>query len=107
MKKHPVLALFLGVQFVGLACSWFWHHPYSSVSSLLWGVGFIVLLPGNVLGTWLVEKLFWGSHISPLVTDLFGVVAVVAINAIIWFAAVKVIHVIHRRLFIGRAKPEG
>jgi len=108
MKKRIVLIIFVAVQIVGLGCSWFWHHPYSSASSLLWGVGFFALLPGNVLGSWLVEKLFWESHLSPLVTDLLTVVAVVAINAILWFVVVKTLRFIYGRLFThSNIKPVG
>ena len=100
MKKRIVLITFVVVQIVGLACSWLWHHPYSSASSFLWGIGFIALLPGNALGSWLVENLFWESHLLPLVTDLLTVVAVVAINAILWLAVTKLTRAIYRRLFI-------
>jgi hypothetical protein len=106
MKKRIVLIIFVAVQIIGLACSWFWHHPYSSASSLLWGVGFFVLLPGNVLGSWLVEKLFWERHLSPLATDLFTVVAVVAVNAIIWLAATKATRAIYRRSYIHDGGPD-
>jgi hypothetical protein len=97
MKKRIVLIIFLVVQIVGLACSWFSHHPYSSGSSFLWGVGFIALLPGNVLGSWLVETL--GSHLASSVTDLLTVVAVVAINALVWFVVVAIC----RKLFGRRS----
>jgi hypothetical protein len=106
MQKRIVLIIFVAVQIVGLACSWFWHHPYSSASSLFWGVGFFVLLPGNVLGSWLVEKLFWGWHLSPLVADLFTVMAVVAVNAIIWLTATKAICAIYRRSHIHDGGPD-
>jgi len=87
MKKRAVLIIFVAVQIVGLACSWFWHHPYSSGSSFLWGVGFFALLPGHVLGSWLVETL--GNHLPSSVTDLLTLVAAVVMNAIVWFVAIK------------------
>lgn len=92
MKKHLVLVVFVAVQVLGLACAWFWHHPYSSGSSFLWGVGFFALLPGNILGGWLVEKLFWQSHLP---TDLLMIVALVLINAIVWFVAIKGLKVLY------------
>jgi len=96
MKKHLVLVVFVAVQLIGLACAWFWHHPYSGASSFLWGVSFVGLLPGNLLGDLLVEKLFWQSHLP---TDLLMVVATVLINALVWFVVVKSC----RKLF-GRRK---
>jgi hypothetical protein len=98
MKKRTVLMAFVVVQIVGIMCSWFSHHPHSSASSVLWGAGFIALFPGDILGSLLVEKLFWESHLAVLVTDLLTVAAVAAINAILWFAVAKVLQrIISRR----------
>ncbi|MGA9063282.1 MAG: hypothetical protein WB341_16675 [Terracidiphilus sp.] len=90
MKKHIVLIIFASAQVIGLLCSWFSHHPYSSAGALLWGTGFITLFPGNVLGSWLMEKLFWEDHLPEAVTDLLTVMAVVTINSILWFTVVKI-----------------
>jgi hypothetical protein len=97
MKKRIVLIIFAAVQSIGLLGSWFSHHPYSSVSALLWGTGFVALFPGNILGSLLVEKLLWESHLPAPVTDMLTVVAVVAINLILWFVVVKAFRLIFRR----------
>jgi fucose permease len=99
MRKPVVLIIFASVQIVGLLCSWFSHHPYSSASAWLWGTGFITLFPGNFLGSWLIEKLFWESHLPRLATDLLIILAVIAINSILWFAVVSAI-----RLIISKAR---
>jgi hypothetical protein len=91
LKKRTVLITFVVVQILGLLCSWFSHHPYSTASASLWGTGFIVLFPGDILGSLLVEKLLWESHLPTRATDLLTVVAVVAINAILWFAVVRIL----------------
>jgi hypothetical protein len=95
MKK--LVVIFAAVQVVGLACWWFWHHPYSSASSFLWGTGFVVLLPGDILGSSLVEKLFWESHVPSAVFDLLTMVAVVAVNAVVWFGIAAVCRKLFRR----------
>ncbi len=100
MKKRIVLIIFVAVQSIGLLCSWFSHHPYSSASALLWGAGFIALFPGNILGSLLVEKLLWESHLPAPVTDTLTVLTVIAVNSILWFAVVKT----YRMIFGRRAK---
>jgi hypothetical protein len=99
MRKHIVLIIFASVQIIGVLCSWFSHHLYSSASALLWGTGFIALFPGNILGSWLIDELIWESHMLATVTDLLTVAAVLSINAILWFAAVRTF-----RLIIGKIR---
>lgn len=97
LKKRTVLIIFVVVQVLGLLCSWFWHHPYSTASALLWGTGLILLFPGNFLGSLLVEKLFWESHLPTSTTDLLTVVAVLAINAILWLVVLGILRLISRK----------
>ncbi|MGD1107291.1 MAG: hypothetical protein ABR865_09605 [Terracidiphilus sp.] len=94
MKKRIVLTIFASVQILGFLCFWFSHHPYSSAGALLWGTGFITLFPGDFLGSWLIEKLFWKNHLWGVVTDLLTVMAVIAINSIVWFAVVRTFRLI-------------
>lgn len=51
-------AIFGLVEVVGLACAWLQHAP-SAASSFLWGAGFLLLFPGDLLGAWIMERLFW------------------------------------------------
>jgi hypothetical protein len=97
MKKRIVLIVFLAVQFVGLACMALWQHIPSAVGMRMWGTALILLFPGNFLGGWLVEKLFWHGPLSLVGIGLLSAVAAVAINAILWFVVVKVF-----RLMFGR-----
>jgi hypothetical protein len=97
LKKRTLLITFVVVQALGLLCSWVSHHPYSTASASLWATGFIVLFPGDMFGSLLVEKLLWESHLPAIATDLLTVVAVVAINAILWFAVARIL-----RLIFGR-----
>ncbi len=99
MKKHIVLIIFAAAQIIGLLCSWFSHHPNSSAGALLWGTGFITLFPGDILGSWLIEKLFWESRLPESATDLLTILAVIAINSILWLAVVSAI-----RLIISKAR---
>jgi hypothetical protein len=97
MKIGKVAIAFVVVQLVGIACSWFWQHPYSAASSFLWGTGLLALLPGNLLGTWAVESLFWSSGLTLGIMSVVGLALAVAINAVVWFVVVKVFRSIFRR----------
>jgi len=96
MKNRIVIA-FVIVQLVGIACSWFWQHPYSGASSFLWGVGLLALLPGNLLGTWAVQSLLWHSHLTLGMMSIIALVLGVAINAVVWLVVVKLFRSIFRR----------
>jgi hypothetical protein len=97
MKKRIPLIVFLIVQTIGLACLGLWQHFPSSLGMVMWGTAMILLFPGNFLGGWLVEKLFWQGPLSLVGIGLLSAVAAVAINAILWFVVVKAF-----RLIFGR-----
>ncbi len=98
MHLRRWMIVFLSVQLLGIGCSWFWDHPASAASSLLWGTALVTLFPGNLLGAWIVEKLFWQSHLSLVSMGMISTVLLVVINAIIWLAIAKVLQVVHARL---------
>jgi hypothetical protein len=104
MKIGKVAIAFVVVQLVGIACSWFSQHPYSAASSFLWGTGLLALLPGNLLGTWAVESLFWRSGLTLGIMSVVGLALAVAINAVVWFVVVKVFRSIFRRRPGARAE---
>ena len=86
------------VQLLGLICSWLWDQPPSAASSFLWGTGFVVLFPGDILGAWAVEKMFWRSGMSLMSIGLTSSVALVAINACCCFVVALMIGAIRRRV---------
>jgi predicted cobalt transporter CbtA len=55
-----------------------------------------VLFPGDILGSGIIEKMLWHSRISPLTTDVAVVVAVVAVNALIWLVVALIIGAVRR-----------
>jgi hypothetical protein len=67
------------LQLLGIGCFWFSHHPFSAASSFLWGTGFVALFPGDVLGGWIVEKLFWHSRLWLVSMGLMSALFMVAI----------------------------
>jgi hypothetical protein len=98
MTKHPVLALFLAVQFVGISCLALWERVPSAMGVPMWGTALILLFPGNFLGGWLVPSVFWQHGLSLTTIGLLSLVAALAINAIIWLAATKAVGLASRRL---------
>jgi hypothetical protein len=77
------------VQLVGIACSWFWQHPFSPASSFLWGTGLLTLFPGNLLGGWTVQRLFWQNHLTIGSMSVIATLLAVIVNAGVWFMVVK------------------
>jgi hypothetical protein len=90
---------FLGVQLSGLACMWMWPHARVA-GAFFWGAAFVALIPGNILSTTLIEKLFWNSSLSSTAMLIAELLLMVAINALLW---IVVIGVIRKR--IGQHEP--
>ncbi|HZQ66877.1 MAG TPA: hypothetical protein VFA68_00040 [Terriglobales bacterium] len=88
--------IFTLVQVVGLTSAWL-QHPPSAASSFLWGTGFVLLFPGDVLGAWTVEKLFWQSCVSLSSMNVISAVFWLAINAGVWWSVARVWRAIRAR----------
>lgn len=70
---------------------WLWPvvpiaGPYVS------GAALIALLPGNFISAMLIEKLFWGSRLSLTGMSLLEVPILVAVNALLWFSLMRLVH---------------
>ena len=99
-----LIVFFSVVQLVGLGCAWL-QHPPSAASAFLWGTGFVLLFPGDLLSAWIMQKLFWQSHLSLASMSAISAVLLVAINAVIWFLVAKVVGTIRARLFTHSGVP--
>jgi hypothetical protein len=96
MKKRFVLIIFLAVQIVGLACLALWQNVSPSLGIGMWGTSLILLFPGNFLGGWLVEKLFWHGPLSLTAIGWLSAVLAVIINALLWFLVGRIFRLIIR-----------
>jgi hypothetical protein len=96
--RRRIMVLFLAVQLVGMLCAWLQHAP-SVASSFLWGAGFLLLFPGDLLSALIVERLLWHSNLSLASMTAVTAVLLVVINAIIWLVVWKIVLVIHARVF--------
>jgi hypothetical protein len=94
-----VLAAFLLVQVIGIACLVLWQRAPSALSMPMWGTALILLFPGNFLGGWIVDSLLWRSHLSLIGMGLLSAALAVIINAILWFVVAKTVWIIYAHLF--------
>jgi hypothetical protein len=95
MKKRAILVIFLAVQLVGICCLWSWQHAPSGLTMPMWGTALVLLFPGNILGSWLVERIFWQTRLSLLNMSILTTVLQFVINGALWFALVKLFKVVH------------
>jgi hypothetical protein len=81
--------IFVALQAVGEACIWTAGHFLSALGPVLWTSGLFLLLPGDLVGSLIVEKLLWNSRFSILQLNILTVPVELAINAAVWFLCAK------------------
>lgn len=81
--------IFLVVQIVGEVCAWTAAHFLSAIGPALWIVGTVLLLPGDLAGAFIVEKIFWKSPLTAAQLTVLQVPVALAINAVVWVLCVK------------------
>ena len=95
--RYRDISVFVLVQAIGLAASWIWQHASGDLSVALWSVALVLLIPGNFLAAWVVESSLWHSGLSLMGMGILSTVLLVAINALVWIAFVKMFRVIRSR----------
>jgi hypothetical protein len=95
--SRKVWLIFLSVQTVGEICAWTAGHFLSQVGPALWIAGTFLLLPGNMAGAWVVEKLSWMSGLTIPRMMILQVPAEMVINATIWLGCAKLYILLRRR----------
>lgn len=89
--------IFLVVQAVGEVCAWTAGHLLSALGPALWVVGSVLLLPGDLAGAFVVEKLLWKSGLTATQLTVLQVPVGLAINAAVWLLCAKLLKLIVRR----------
>jgi hypothetical protein len=87
--RRTVALAFVATQALGTACSWLWQHLDSSIGVPIWATALVLLMPGNVLGSWIAESVLWGSSFSLLAMGVFSTVLTLLINALVWLGAIR------------------
>ena len=89
--------IFLAAQTVGEVCAWTAGHFLSALGPALWVVGSVLLLPGDLAGALVVEKLLWKSALTMTQLTVLQVPIGLVINAVVWYLFAKLIGLIRRR----------
>jgi hypothetical protein len=82
-----LLLLFAVWQALGAAGFLLWDRPQSTAA--LWVIGFLFLLPGNLLASSLVTALIWRSPLSLHAMSAIVLGAAIAINFACWLAIAR------------------
>lgn len=86
-----VIVLFVVVQLLGVLCAWLDVGVPSAIGVPMWAVGFFALMPGNLLGSWIVQVFLWQSRISPVELGVIATLLTVAMNAVVWFVLARAV----------------
>jgi hypothetical protein len=90
--------LFAVTQFLGvLGIVGFGLLEGSKLGLASWVIALAALFPGDILGSWLVEKLLWPSRVSLRGIQLLSTVCGIAINAVVWLAVARVFRMLNER----------
>lgn len=84
MKK--VACLFIVWQLVGAIGFWFWQVRSPMIGPVLWSLGFLLLLPGNLISNWAAGALLWHAHISEGLFDGVRLLGAIVVNSMVWMA---------------------
>jgi hypothetical protein len=71
-------------QLLGEICKWSWPRTESAVLPVLWGGAFFLLLPGNLVGGYLIERFFWQTGLTLFQMQLLLVPVELGINLAVW-----------------------
>lgn len=89
--------IFLAVQTVGEVCAWTAGDFLSALGPALWVIGSVLLLPGDLAGAFIVEKLLWKSRLTATQLTVLQVPVGLTINAVAWLLCTKLLGLIRRR----------
>ena|ERR1035441_5552671 len=90
-------------QILGEICQWSWPSTYSAIGQMLWSGAFLLLLPGNLVTSFVIEKAFWGTDVTLFQMQLLEVPLELGINLAVWALGAWVC----RRLAVKLRPPAG
>jgi hypothetical protein len=97
-SRNRVATVFVVLQLVGITLSALWQQFPADIGMAFWCAALILLIPGNFLAAWIVEKALWQRGLS--LTGLWALSSVLlfAFNALLWFMLIKAFGHIRARL---------
>ena len=90
-----VFAVWQALGVVGAVC---WSFTMSRLGPVLWGMGFLLMMPGNYLAAEAVDRTLWTSGLSLRALSVITLALGVAINAAVWYIVGSGVRSIARRL---------
>lgn len=85
MRRRIVIA-FLLCQILGELFAWMSPHHTGPEGPWLWVASVVLLLPGDLIATWFIEKAVWNSGVTPEQMQFIKMLVEFAINAAVWVA---------------------
>jgi hypothetical protein len=82
--NRAIFVAFLVCQLTGEIASWLVSSLSRGGGPWLWVVGVILLLPGDVAATWLIEKFMWASSLNLHQLQWLKILCEIIINAAVW-----------------------
>jgi uncharacterized membrane protein YeaQ/YmgE (transglycosylase-associated protein family) len=96
--KRGVLAAFLVCQLAGEIASWLVSGDFRGGGPWLWVISVILLLPGDVAASWLIERFLWASSLNLHQLQWLKVIGEIIINAAVWMLVAASASRLNRRL---------
>jgi hypothetical protein len=100
-SRNRATSVFVVLQLVGIALSWLWQHVSAEAGMVLWWAALILLIPGNFLASWIVEKSLWHSVFSLTSMWVLSAILLFVFNVLLWFILMRVFGYIRDRLSEG------
>lgn len=95
--RRRIILLFALLQAVGVTCSWLCPEVPSRIGMPMLVVGVFVLMPGNLLGSWVTESLLWNAGLSLVRLEVVSTLLALVANAAAWTAVVKIASAVFAR----------
>ena len=101
---RKLTVIFLSTQIVGEIFAWILPHVTGLAGPWLWVASVILLLPGDLIATWIVEKFLWTSGLNAIQLQCLKTVFEIALNAGLWLLIAR--QWMHFRTRPGRRSAE-
>src|SRR5258708_2781764 len=74
------------IQLIGEIGQWVWPAFGPGMGPWFFGLGLVLLLPGNQLGGYLIERVLWGKGLTILQLSILQIPLELGINLVVWMA---------------------
>src|SRR5215813_12573508 len=89
--------IFMALQAFAICANVSYAYFQSKLGPFLWAIAFILLLPGSLLTSWVIEHTLWHSELRATTVYNIELFAAVAGNAVLWALGIWVTRIVRRR----------